>query len=96
MSTVTPGFAGIVFNDSYVKTVCFVAQLCPALGDPMVCSLPGYWSGLSCPPPGDIPNPGIESWSPTMQVDSLPSEPPGKPYVKNILYNLRGLTDQVE
>ena len=38
-----------------------------------------YWSGLPCPPPGDLPNPGIEPWSPSMQVDSLPSEPPGKP-----------------
>ena len=38
-----------------------------------------YWSGLPCPPPGDLPNPGIEPRSPTLQVDSLPSEPPGKP-----------------
>ena len=28
---------------------------------------------------GDLPNPGIESGSPALQVDSLPSEPPGKP-----------------
>ena len=26
-------------------------------------SLKEYWSGLPCPPPGDLPNPGIESWS---------------------------------
>ena len=38
-----------------------------------------YWSGLPCPPPGDLLNPGIEPRSPTLQVDSLPSEPPGKP-----------------
>ena len=38
-----------------------------------------YWSGLPCPPPGDLPNPGIKPRSPTLQVDSLPSEPPGKP-----------------
>ena len=37
------------------------------------------WNGLLCPPPGDLPNPGIEPRSPTLQVDSLPSEPPGKP-----------------
>ena len=24
----------------------------------------GYWSGFSCPPPGDLPNPGIELLSP--------------------------------
>ena len=28
---------------------------------------------------GDIPNPGIEPGSPMLQVDFLPSEPPGKP-----------------
>ena len=36
-----------------------------------------YWRGL--PPPGDLPNPGIEPRSPALQADSLPSEPPGKP-----------------
>ena len=38
-----------------------------------------YWSGLPCPPPGDHPNPRIESRSPALQADSLPSEPPGNP-----------------
>ena len=41
-----------------------------------------YWSGLPCPPPGDLPNPRIEPRSPTLQTASLPAEPPGKP--KNI------------
>ena len=36
-----------------------------------------YWSGL--PPPGDLPNPGIEPRSPALRADSLPAEPPGKP-----------------
>ena len=31
------------------------------------------------PPPGDLPNPGIELRSPILQADSLPSEPSGKP-----------------
>ena len=39
----------------------------------------GYWSGLPCPPLGDIPNLGIELGSPTLQVVYLPSEPQGKP-----------------
>ena len=38
-----------------------------------------YWSGLPCPPPGDLPNPGIKPRSRALQADSLPSEPPGKP-----------------
>ena len=38
-----------------------------------------YWSGLPCPPPGNLPNPGMEPRSLALQVDSLPSELPGKP-----------------
>ena len=38
-----------------------------------------YWSGLPCPSPGDLPNPGVESRSPALQVDSLLSETLGKP-----------------
>ena len=38
-----------------------------------------YWSELSCPSPGDLPNPGLEPRSPTSKGGSLPSEPPGKP-----------------
>ena len=38
-----------------------------------------YWSGLPYPPPGDLPNPGIEPRSPVLQLDSLPAELPGKP-----------------
>ena len=32
-----------------------------------------YWSGLTFPPPGDLPNPGIEPRSPTVQADALQS-----------------------
>ena len=38
-----------------------------------------YQSGLPCPSPGELPNPGTKARSPTLQADSLPSEPPGKP-----------------
>ena len=38
-----------------------------------------YWSGLPCPPPGDLPNPGIKPRSPALQEDSLPYELPGNP-----------------
>ena len=38
-----------------------------------------YWSGLPFPSPGNLPNPGIEPWSPAFQADALTSEPPGKP-----------------
>ena len=38
-----------------------------------------YCSGLPFPSPEDLPNPGIEPRSPTLQADSLPAEPQGKP-----------------
>ena len=39
-----------------------------------------YWSGLPFPSPGDLPNQGTEPMSPTLQADTLPREPPGKPF----------------
>ena len=39
-----------------------------------------YWSGLPFPSPGDLPNPGIEPRSPTLQANALPSELPAKPH----------------
>ena len=75
-------------NDCAV--LCLVAQSCPTLCTPwteahqaplsMGFSRQEYWSGLSCPPPGDMPNPGVKPRSPALQADSLPSEPLGKPY----------------
>ena len=67
--------------------MCLVAQWCPTLWPPVDCIPPGssvfsgqeYWSGSPCPPPGDLPNPGVEPRSPTLLADSLLSEPPGKP-----------------
>ena len=32
------------------------------------------WSGLPFPSPGDLPDPGIEPGSPTLQADAFPSE----------------------
>ena len=37
-----------------------------------------YWNGLPFPSPGDLPNPGIEPKSPSLQAEALTSEPPGK------------------
>ena len=47
-----------------------------------------YWSGLPFPSPGDHPDPGIEPSSPTLQADSLPSEPPAGPGVETALLYL--------
>ena len=69
--------------------VGLVAKLCPTLATPwavarqaplsMEFSRQEYWNGLPCPSLGNLPNIGIESGSPALQADSLPSEPPGKP-----------------
>ena len=55
-------------------------------------SRPEYWSGLSCPPPGDLPNLGKEPRPPTLQADSLPPEPSGKKtyyYYRMIIYIMK-------
>ena len=42
-----------------------------------------YWSGLPFTSPGDLPNPGMEPGSPTLQGYSLSSGPPGKPTISS-------------
>ena len=76
-------------NCSHARLLaCLLSQLCQTLCSPMDYNLPGYfhaisrqeyWSGLSFPPPRYLPNPGIRptSVSLALQVDSLPTEPPG-------------------
>ena len=39
-----------------------------------------YWRVLPFPSPGDLPNPEIKPRFPTLQADSLPSEPLGKSF----------------
>ena len=47
------------------------------------------WSGLPFPSLGDLPDPGIEPGSPTLQADALLSEPPGTlTYVQNRIGNV--------
>ena len=52
-------------------------------------SRPEYWSGLLCPPPGDLPNPGVEPRFPSLQADSLPAEPQGKPIGLHVSFQIR-------
>ena len=65
-----------MFDSTLTKTVARQAPLC------MGFSRQEYWSGLPFPSPGDLPDPGIELWSPALQADSLPTETPGKPLTK--------------
>ena len=66
--------------------LCLVAQSCPTLCDPMDCNPPGSsvhwifqarileWVAISFSR-GGLPNPGIEPGSPTLEADTLTSEP---------------------
>ena len=80
-----------------LSTMCYVVFSCLAVPNslqphgpqdarllcPWGFSRQEYWSGLPCPPLGDLPNPGVEPRSPTLQADSLLSEPPGKSIVRS-------------
>ena len=72
--------------------VCFVLSRVRLSATPLDCSPPGssihgifqvrvLESGLPFPSPGNLPDPGIEPRTPTLQADALPSEPPGKPSI---------------
>ena len=50
-------------------TLWTVAQQAPLF---MAFSKQQYWSGLPCPPPGDLPDPGLKPVSPALHVESLP------------------------
>ena len=57
-----------------------------------------YWSGLPFPSPGDLPNPGLKPGSLALQLDSLPTELPGKPtkgYPQLNTCTKQGLSDSV-
>ena len=84
------------------KTVCHAwvqaksLELCPTLRDAMDCSLPAplsmgfsrqeYWSGLPCPPPGELLDPGIKPTSltsPALADKGFPGGSTGKESVCN-------------
>ena len=48
-------------------------------------SWPEYWAGLPFPPPGYLPDPGIEPESPVLAGRFFTTEPPGKPTDNYIL-----------
>ena len=45
-----------------------------------------YWSGLSFPSPGESSDPGIEPRPPALQVEALPSEPPGNTFFLSLCF----------
>ena len=90
MSLMSPALAGGFLTTSATwERESEVAQSCPTLCDlgsgaywappSMGFSRQEYWSGLSFPSPGDLPDSGIEPRSPAVEADALTSEPAGKP-----------------
>ena len=77
--------------------VCEVASVVSLSATPVACQAPlgfprqDYWSGLPCPPPGDLPHPVLKPTSPALQADfllltdSLPLSYQGSPGEYNIL-----------
>ena len=70
-------------------------QSSSTLCDPIDCSPPGSsvhgilqarnWSGFPCPPPGDLPDPGVELTSPALQANSLLLSHQGSPVQGTLL-----------
>ena len=84
-----PLFTSLLPMNHTKDTVCvcvLVTQSCPTLCHSMDCtplaplsmgfSRQEYWSGLPCPSPWVLPDPGTEPGSSALQADSLPSKPP--------------------
>ena len=51
-----------------------------------------YCSGSPCPPPGNLPDPGIKPGSPALDADSSLSEPPGKPRKLHVITGMFKIT----
>ena len=66
-------------TSSIIATAWTVAHQAPLS---MRFSRQEYWSGLPFPSLGYLSHSGIKLWSPALQADSLPSEPPGKQVLK--------------
>ena len=62
----------------FVTSMTADCQVPPSMGF----SRQEYWCWLPFPAPGDFPNPGMDPRSPTLQADSLPSQPKG-PLIKS-------------
>ena len=87
----------MVLDPKLLCCCCLVTSVLPTVWDPVDCSPQAplsmgfsrqeHWSGLPCPPPGDLPHPGIEPRSPSLQAGSLPMSHQGSPQ-KYTIYHL--------
>ena len=78
----------VICPQSLCRVQLFVTLQTIACQAPLSMGFPRqeYWSGLSFPPPRDLPDPGIEPTSPALQEDSLPLSHLGGP--KEVFYQV--------
>ena len=84
-------YGGVTFHCTYILCMCMcsaasvvensatlwtIARQAP---QSMGFSRQENWNGFPYPSLGDFPDPGMKPSSPTLQADSLATEPPGKP-----------------
>ena len=72
-------FSREVVSDSFATPWTVAHQSMAPLS--MRLSRQEYWSSLPFPPPGDLPDPGVEPSSPAREARFCTTEPPGKPQV---------------
>ena len=76
MSAESQALASMFYSgDLYSTKIHYSCQVPLSMGF----SRQEYWSGFPFPFPGDLPKTGVKPGSPALQVNSLPSEPSGKP-----------------
>ena len=68
--------AGMLIHFSRVQLFAALWMVAHQASLSMRFSRQEYWHGLPFPTPGDLPDPGIEPWSPPSQAESSLSEPP--------------------
>ena len=83
LSCLSPAKGPVIAVQSLRHVRLFVTPWTVALQAPpsMGFSRQEYWSGLPCPPPGDLPDPWIEPASPALTGGFFTTEPPGKSYL---------------
>ena len=81
-----------VYSVAYLCLTFFVTSWTIAHQAPlsMELSRQKYWSELPFPSPGYLSDPGVKPGSPALHVDSLLSEPPGKPWFDSGMAQIQG------
>ena len=74
-------FWNVEFKPTFSLSFTFIKRLFSSSSISAVRVVSSAYLRLPFPSPGDLPHPGIESWSPALHADSLLTELPGKPII---------------